>query len=786
MAVNNSADNLSSSSIPVSAIPTKTRSERIAVRSAASTRLETCIAFLKKDYTGLFLFIMLLAALATCIIIEAWNPPFRYRLDNITERAVVCRTPFSVASPQGKRFAQDRARWDAPHVFSNDAQPLTQVRESLWNTVAALVNAQTHSHLDEKGKASWLDFLKTNNTGSVPSDTETAQMFEVFVSYFKDDTNFGQFLNKLKRVFTPFEIHGILSALPYGPEQGGQEQILVYRKGDPPESAVSRKVSDVLIRDGAVLKEALMRDFGNAVLADQLFNWILPRLKDTLQDDPAATADVENKAAAAVEDAYRSFTSGQMIVNAGVALTKPEIDLLYAEYLVSLKNRRMMDNFLRFLSFAGTFYIILVIAGDFIRRLERRRPRTPKELIALTFGLTAAMAIAEAMQSISYTNAEWEILPLLFFVIIVSITYSWELATVIAFILMLFTAAGRGGSFSFFILLLAVSVSTTIQLERLRSRKKLVIVGAVSGLVGAVLTANIGIIDGRTFDTVLIMDSLANFCWILGAGVAATAVLPFIERSFGILTDMYLLELGDLSRPLLQKLMQVASPTYGHSMQVGMIAENAADAIGARGLLTRIGAYYHDIGKTMRPEYYSENQGGGDNVHDHLAPQVSTLVLISHVKDGVQIAKENHLPRPIIDLIEQHHGTTVVQFFYVKAGSKSQEESTFRYPGPKPRTKEAAILMIADSCESACRSLGTGIAPGKVEAMVRRIIKAKLDDGQFDDSALTLTELKTIELSVIKSIVASMHGRIQYPEPEEKEIKHEGHAEKYNSDVSNR
>jgi putative nucleotidyltransferase with HDIG domain len=245
--------------------------------------------------------------------------------------------------------------------------------------------------------------------------------------------------------------------------------------------------------------------------------------------------------------------------------------------------------------------------------------------------------------------------------------------------------------------------------------------------------------------------------------------LPFIERPFSILTDMSLLELGDLSNPLLQELMQKAPSTYGHSMQVGMIAENAADAVGARGLLTRIGAYFHDIGKTLQPEYFSENQGGVDNIHDHIAPQVSTLVLISHVKDGVNIAKNHRLPRPIIDLIEQHHGTSLVMFFYTKAGKDSKEESMFRYPGPKPRTKEAAILMIADTCESACRSLGPGANPGKIENMVHRLIKAKLDDGQLDESALTLTELKTIELSVIKSIVASMHGRIQYPEPDNKD-----------------
>jgi len=209
-------------------------------------------------------------------------------------------------------------------------------------------------------------------------------------------------------------------------------------------------------------------------------------------------------------------------------------------------------------------------------------------------------------------------------------------------------------------------------------------------------------------------------------------------------------------------------------MAVGTIAETAAEAIGARGLMTRVGAYYHDIGKIMKPEYYSENQGGTGNIHDHLEPQVSTIVLVAHVKDGIDLARQHRLPQPIIDLVEQHHGTSLVSFFYGKAATKAKdeqhsgmhqtvEESTFRYPGPKPQSKEAAILMIADTCESACRSMRETATPSRLENKVRALVKQKLDDGQFDDSGLTLRELKTIENSVIKSVIAALHGRVKYP-----------------------
>jgi putative nucleotidyltransferase with HDIG domain len=271
------------------------------------------------------------------------------------------------------------------------------------------------------------------------------------------------------------------------------------------------------------------------------------------------------------------------------------------------------------------------------------------------------------------------------------------------------------------------------------------------------------------------MDAAVNFLWALLAGLLMTGILPFVEKRFGILTDMSLLELGDVSHPLFQELIKVAPATYGHCTQVGVIAETAADVIGARGLLTRVGAYFHDIGKIMKPEYFSENQGGHDNVHDSIEPQLSTIVLIAHVKDGVDLARQFNLPKPLIDLIEQHHGTSLVSFFYsraTKGGKEGVEESTFRYPGPKPRSKEAAILMIADTCESACRSMGVGVPPNKVEAKIRALVKQRLDDGQFDDSDLTLNEIKIVEKSVTSSIVAAMHGRIQYPEGMEKHGHH--------------
>jgi putative nucleotidyltransferase with HDIG domain len=221
----------------------------------------------------------------------------------------------------------------------------------------------------------------------------------------------------------------------------------------------------------------------------------------------------------------------------------------------------------------------------------------------------------------------------------------------------------------------------------------------------------------------------------------------------------------------LQELVRRAPGTYNHSINVASIAEAAAESIGAKGLLVRVGAYFHDIGKMLKPGYFVENQGNDANRHESLMPAMSTLIIIAHIKDGADLARQHHLPEPIIDFIEQHHGTTLVEYFYRRANERSEsnpdgaevDESDFRYPGPKPQTKEAAVLMLADAVESASRAL-VEPSPARIEDLVQDIAMKRLLDGQFDDCGLTLKEVATINESLIKSVTAIYHGRIKYPE----------------------
>ncbi|MEW5895846.1 MAG: HDIG domain-containing metalloprotein [Candidatus Omnitrophota bacterium] len=252
----------------------------------------------------------------------------------------------------------------------------------------------------------------------------------------------------------------------------------------------------------------------------------------------------------------------------------------------------------------------------------------------------------------------------------------------------------------------------------------------------------------------------------VSAGITMISLKVF-EKLFDVVTNFTLLELSDFNQPLLKQMILEAPGTYHHSLVVGNLSEAAADAIQADSLLTRVGAYYHDIGKMDKAEYFTENQGVSDNKHDDLEASVSKLVIINHVKNGIELAKKYRLNQKIINFIPQHHGTSLTFYFYQKAledadSSSKVDEMNYRYPGPKPQTKETAIVLLADSVEAAARSLEDP-APKKIEELVRKIINNKFIDGQLDECNLTLKEIDQIASTFTKVLSATHHSRVKYP-----------------------
>lgn len=250
------------------------------------------------------------------------------------------------------------------------------------------------------------------------------------------------------------------------------------------------------------------------------------------------------------------------------------------------------------------------------------------------------------------------------------------------------------------------------------------------------------------------------------SAVLTIGFLPFFEAVFGILSPTRLIELSNPNHPLLRKLLIETPGTYHHSIIVGNLAESAAEAVGANGLLARVGAYYHDLGKTKRPTFFIENQLNMDNPHDKISPSLSKNIIISHTRDGVELLKEHKIPKAIQDIAMQHHGTSLLRFFYHKAAKESEtpiSEKDYRYLGPKPQTKEAAIVSMADSIEAAVRSIKQPTNE-LIEETVRKIIKSKLDDGQLNECDLTLKEIEIIAISMLETLKGIFHSRIEYPE----------------------
>ena len=323
---------------------------------------------------------------------------------------------------------------------------------------------------------------------------------------------------------------------------------------------------------------------------------------------------------------------------------------------------------------------------------------------------------------------------------------------------------------TFFIVLWVGVMTACFLLDDIRTRSKLIEVGGATALAMAAVTAASGLL---AFDP---WDYIEQNCLLAGAsgltaGFIVLGILPFVEKAFKITTSMTLLELADPSQPLLRRLAMEAPGTYNHSQQVGVISEAAAEAIGANALLCRVASYYHDAGKINKPEYFIENQAGRENRHINLTPNVSFLIITGHVKDGVELAKEYNLPASIIPFIQQHHGTTLVEYFFHQACNQQDKmdpdgpevkDHQYRYDGPRPKTREVAIVMLADCVESAARTLAEPTA-SRVESLVHDLAMKRLLDGQFDDCDLTMRQLEQIERSMMKTILGIYHGRISYP-----------------------
>lgn len=492
-------------------------------------------------------------------------------------------------------------------------------------------------------------------------------------------------------------------------------------------------------------------------------------LRPNIIYDIEATSQQMEEARAQIAPVRRVVQTGQIIVPRGEPVSADDLDLL--------RQLGLQQGESRWISIAGLALFILIILFAIQVYLYLYKPdifHHESHTVLLGLLLTLTLLLAKGVSAFEFSsNPEISMLagymiPLGTGSMLIAILLDKKLALFCTFLLSLMVPLITGGNqLSFATTAFIGGLVGVYSVSALVQRSDLVKAGIYIALANIfTITANALISD--TFSTAMVFwGTLMGIISGILSSVLTIGFLPYLESTFGITSTVKLLELANPNHPLLKKLLVGAPGTYHHSILVGNLAEAGAEAVGADPLLVRVGAYYHDIGKVKRPYFFIENQMMPDNPHDRISPNLSTLIITSHVKDGLEMARDANLPLVIQDIIAQHHGTSLVAYFYHKAMESERcdtvLETDYRYEGPKPQTREAALVMLADNVEAAVRAMPKP-APGRIEGLVRKIIKDKLQDDQLDECDLTFQDLNRVATAFCRVLGGIFHTRIEYPE----------------------
>lgn len=448
---------------------------------------------------------------------------------------------------------------------------------------------------------------------------------------------------------------------------------------------------------------------------------------------------------------------GQIIVKEGEPVTKAQIDILAK---LGLLNSKDSFEWYIYLSLGILIALVMTIQWVYIRKFNREIFNNLSKLGLINIFTCMFVIFARVLSKQPF------LIPLACIPMLFTLLIDGKLSLVVNGLTCILISCAVEFNVEITLLTIINVLSISIILKKMQQRNDILYSVLYVSIINVILTFSAGVLlSNNTVDVV----KKAGFSLVgsILSGVFTIGFLPFFESTFDIVTTIKLLELSNPNNPLLKRLLMEAPGTYHHSVLVGNLAEMAAEQVGGSPVLARVASYYHDIGKIKRPYFFKENQLGNDNPHDKINPNLSTLIITAHVKDGIELAEEYKIPKVIRDIIEQHHGTTLVKYFYITMKNSMEnpeeiKEEDFRYPGPKPESKEAAIIMLADSVEAAVRSINDP-TKGKIEEMVNNIIKGKLNEGQLDNCDLTLKDIDKIRNSFVKILLGIYHQRIEYP-----------------------
>ena len=531
-----------------------------------------------------------------------------------------------------------------------------------------------------------------------------------------------------------------------------------------------------LVRFVAAASNALAAADCPAVLPDSLRALAADALRPNLAFDNDVTADRRKAAAALVEPILMKVHKGAPLVDRDDEVTPQVIEKVNAHNRRWAEVEPMRARVCKHLGDAALMLIVLSVCVLWLRSSRPGAYDSPRRKWLLAALAVTAAALAALYRYLSINTAlvpQW-LLPMAVPMSLLTILAALMLPAPSALALGLWTSFATAIAFNrnFVLLMMGFAASALVvaMLQDARKRSQVMRAGLCVGLLKAAIAVALAAMTRMEPGHLLVQVATALASGLLAA-ILAIVILPGLEWAFSYTTDISLLEYGDMSHPLLRRLALEAPGTYHHSIMVATIGQAAASAIRADGLLVAVCAYFHDIGKLSKTEYFTENQRGGFNPHDELEPSMSAMILHSHVKEGIALARRFRLPRPIIEAISTHHGTTLAAYFYRIALRRLQDagepvppafDATFRYSGPRPWTREQAILMLADSVEAASRSLEKPTA-AKIADLVANILRDKAGDHQLDDCPLTQHELSAIRESLVFSLTNILHGRNPYP-----------------------
>ncbi len=496
---------------------------------------------------------------------------------------------------------------------------------------------------------------------------------------------------------------------------------------------------------------------------------VINTVRPNLTFNQEATDLAIRNAIEAVQPVQKTVKAGEIIVRQGERVTEEQIALLE-----QLGMQKTPDNYVTFIGVCIFVVILFLLMIEFLRRYYQEILNNDMLLLLIGLIIVLILLIARFISIINISDhpeinaLTGYLAPVAAGSMLLAILIDNRVAHFITMIMAILVGLLFEGNGLFYAIAAFIGGTAGIyRVYRVNQTSDLARAGLYIAGVNILTIITLNLIGGSLTLNLIIFSIVIGAINGIMSAILMIGILPYLESAFSITSMIKLLELANPNHYLLKKLLLEAPGTYHHSLMVGNLAEASAESINANPLLVRVGAYYHDIGKIKRPEYFVENQFGFDNPHEKIAPALSALIITAHIKEGVELAREANLPQVIISFIEQHHGTSLVKYFYNRALEEDRDgyisEASFRYEGPKPQTKELALVMLADSVEAAVRSLQNP-TPDTIRNMIKSIIKDKLDDGQLENSPLTFKDLETVTKSFCKILEGVYHKRIEYPE----------------------